>query len=134
MLAVACTGPALHVANPERHRVFVDGVATAARELPFRYYGTAVWDALPADDARGRAVWQTQPTRQHVELPAPVTPWLFPLDFPIELIARAVHGRPDVHTTVAVDAADHAKTLATWMLNLELAAVVQRAKAARATR
>ncbi|MFY9345952.1 MAG: hypothetical protein WAT39_25905, partial [Planctomycetota bacterium] len=49
VLTAACTGPALHVDNPQRHPVYVDGVATSAPSLPFRYYGTTRWDAVPAD-------------------------------------------------------------------------------------
>ena len=34
MLASSCTGPRLHIENPERHRVFVDGRLDASETLP----------------------------------------------------------------------------------------------------
>ena len=114
--AAACNtpGPRLRLENPERHAVFLDGrrVATerapdAARapdalpdgvaEVPFRYYGATRWDVLPTvseDDGVPR--FDRAPQSAVVALPPPANPWLFPLDFPLELIRRTWSGRRDV--------------------------------------
>ena len=95
----ACTGPATHIHNPDGHRVFVDGLETAKTELPFRYYGTSRWDATPVDKG-GRPDWNLLPASQAIDLPPPVTPWIFPLDLPLELAHRAFSGREDSNTTI----------------------------------
>lgn len=102
-LAAACTGPTLRVDNPDRHVVFLDGVQTRGGVKPFRYYGVTRWDALPADRGRGeraRADWTRAPTSEEVAIPPPASPWLFPFDLGIELVARVLHGRDDRTTTV----------------------------------
>ncbi len=130
-LAAACTGPSLHVDNPSRHDVFVDGVATPAAVVPFRYYGTFAIDTLPADRADGKPDWDHRATRALVPVPAPVSGWLFPLDFPLELADRLLHGRRDRTVPVAVDRA----AAAGEQLTAEaLAATAARAHAARVSR
>lgn len=99
-LLAGCTGPQLHLVAAGPDRVFVDGVETGATSLPFRYYGTTRWDALPAD-VDGFADFARQPGSATVPLPAPASGWLFPLDFPLELLSRAVYGRGD--TTVHLE-------------------------------
>jgi hypothetical protein len=133
----ACTGPRLHVDNPDRHRVLVDGVATAAPpplrlEVPFRYYGTTAVDTLPAAGADGRPDWGHRPRRTLVPIDAPASGWLFPLDFPIELAARALRGRGDVTVTATVDAAP--PPAEGELANAERGAVAERARAARIAR
>lgn len=129
----ACTGPSLRLDEPDGHPLFVDGRATAAGETAFRYYGTTVWDALPRD-VDGRADWSKRPTRGAVEVPPPAPPWLFPFDLPVELVARALHGRPDQTAAVRVaDAAPEPRGEAE-IVNLELAALAARARAARSSR
>jgi hypothetical protein len=127
---VACRGPRLHVHNPEGHLTFVDGVETKAASLPFRYYGTTRWDALPKDVDQGRGLrpdWSQRPTSWNVEVPWPASPLLFPLDLPLELASWLLGGRTDTTTTVSaapVSAADVPTA----------AALRERADAARALR
>ena len=132
-VATACTGPALHIDNPGQHTVFVDGRATTATSLPFRYYGTTRWDAVPAD-VGGRSDWRHQPKSQLVLMPVPVSAWIFPLDFPLELLARAANGRGDVTTQIAVDPAPGDRRTEDESANAEVAALAERAKAARIAR
>jgi hypothetical protein len=105
VLGAACTGPSLRVDNPGGHTVLVDGVRTNARELPFRYYGTTAVDALPAPRPDGRPDWEHQPTRGMVPIEPPASGWLFPLDLPLELLDRLLHGRDDRTAHVVVDSA-----------------------------
>lgn len=101
----ACSGPRLHLQNPEGHPTFVDGVRTEASTLPFRYYGTTRWDALPKDIDEGRGPrpdWQRRPTHQEVAVPWPASPLLFPLDLPLEFTSWLLGGQQDVTATVAV--------------------------------
>jgi hypothetical protein len=95
-LAAACTAPRTVLDNPAGHRVFVDGAAAGKPVLPFRYYGTSRWDALPADVEPGRPDWSLRVAGDSVQQPPPVSLWLFPLDFPLEAVRRAVMGREDV--------------------------------------
>jgi hypothetical protein len=137
LAAFACTGPKVHVENPHAHAVFVDGVATTATTLPFRYYGVSRWDALPADVALapGRRLepdWEHRPTSRAIPLPPPAPGWLFPLDFPLEIVLRALRGREDTTATVHVEPAGEA--VAPDLRNAEFAAVARRAKAARSAR
>ena len=100
--AAACTGPTTVIENSHDHRVFVDGAAVTATELPFRYYGESRWDALPKDLANGRPEWDLQPASGAIDLPPPASLWLFPVDLPIELLRRAVVGREDVTVRIAL--------------------------------
>jgi hypothetical protein len=87
-LAAACAGPSMTVtATPAEARVYVDGRHTGAGEvtLPNAYYGVhAVYAAPPllAGDLEPPK-WQAR--RQTVALAEPATPWIFPLDFVVEL-------------------------------------------------
>ncbi|MEO6596242.1 MAG: hypothetical protein ABIP94_15950 [Planctomycetota bacterium] len=103
LAAAACTGPSLHIDNPDAHRVFIDGVEQTTPELKFRYYGTTRWDAQPAPED-GRPDWSLQPASELVAVPEPASPWLFPLDFPLELLRRAVRGREDTTAAIALPA------------------------------
>ena len=129
ILGAACTGPHLRVENPGGHTVLVDGRVTAARELPFRYYGTTAIDALPAPRADGRPQWAQQPTRTMVPIEPPASGWLFPLDFPLELAARVLLGRDDRTAVARVEAAPAAPDS-----DAELRALAERAHAARIER
>lgn len=131
--AAACAGPQVHLANPDGHAVFVDGVATPAPTVPFRYYGTLQWDALPKD-AGERADWTRVPTRGAIELAPPAPAWLFPLDFFVEVADRALHGRVDRAAIVAADAATPDPRGETEIVNIELARLATRARAARSSR
>jgi len=98
-----CHGPELHLQNEAGHPTFVDGRACTDEVLPYRYYGTTRWDALPKVDLQdGIPTFDRLPDSGRVTIEAPSSPWLFPLDFPLELLARALHGRRDVTATVTV--------------------------------
>ncbi len=99
----ACSGPSLSVHADGPH--FVDGQRLERDALPFRYYGTAVVDALPRDDARGRPDWSRSPSRTLAPLPPPAPRWLFPFDLPIELLQRALSGADDRSVTATTEPA-----------------------------
>ena len=64
------------------------GYGKAKRRLP--YFGTASVSTAPAppDPAEAMPGPTVRGARQKVRMPAPVTPWAFPFDFPIEAILR----------------------------------------------
>ena len=130
----ACKGPALHLHNPEQHPVFVDGTAETRETLPFRYYGTTRWDALPRD-VDGEADWKRQPASQLVAIPPPASPLLFPLDLPLEFFDWLIHGKRSVSTTVTLppNAANSEQAPAEGD-RAALGALRQRAQAAREQR
>jgi hypothetical protein len=132
-LAGACTGPVLHLHNPDGHLVFIDGVATAQDALPFRYYGATRWDALPRD-RDGRADWDHLPSSGVVAMPAPVSPWLFPLDLPLELLARLADGRADATARIAVTARPADPRSEREFTSAEAVAIADRARSARVAR
>jgi hypothetical protein len=132
-LAGACTGPTLRLHNPEGHPVFVDGVATGSELLPFRYYGTTRWTSVPKDVDQ-RADWDHLPTTGLVELPAPASPWLFPLDLPLELLARLTSGRGDTTTEVTVHQKPPDPRSEAELALAELTALTERATRARTSR
>ncbi|MCK5941677.1 MAG: hypothetical protein KAI24_06900 [Planctomycetes bacterium] len=123
-------GPTLTIANPERERVYLDGrqvlhgregldpppEARAADqdaqdreralesvvELKFRYYGTTRWDVLPnVREDSGVPVFDELPNSAEVEITPPASPWLFPFDFPLEIVDRTLFGRRDREVVVA---------------------------------
>jgi len=111
-------GPQLTLENPEREQVFLDGrrILTGSEtrsedaapespdstaELPFRYYGATRWDVLPnvlLDN--GVPVFDEAPRSVEIEVEPPASPWLFPFDFPLEVLDRALNGRRDTKVTV----------------------------------
>ena len=97
----ACTGPELHVNNPDNHQVFLDGQQISNEIVPYRYYGTSRWETLPRLP-EGNAVpeFRLLPQSQTIEIPAPASSWLFPFDLPLELVFRAIDGRQDQTVTV----------------------------------
>lgn len=82
----SCTGPRLLVEDRGKHDVFLDGRRIYDDEIKFRYYGTTRWDALPAD-RDGALDWTLRPASQEVAITPPAPAWLFPLDFPLEMLA-----------------------------------------------
>ena len=133
LVAVGCKGPMLHVDNPDRHPTYVDGVATTAPSLPFRYYGTTRWDALPAD-RDGEADWTRQPASKLVTIEPPISPLLFPLDLPLQLVRWTFRGREDARTLVELPATPKEQLAENELANTELSALVERARTARVTR
>lgn len=133
VLASSCTGPQLHLDNPEQHRVFVDGRITWAESLPFRYYGVTRWDAIPAD-RDGEPDWNRRAASREVAIPPPAPPFLFPLDLPIELATWLLGGTGDTTTTIDVPRTDAQARNESDLGNAERAAITERALAARASR
>ena len=109
-LSTSCAGPTLQIDNSAQHAIFVDGRQEAGRELPFRYYGTTAVDALPADlpgtptqpDHPPRADLSQQPARQLVVTAPPASPWLFPLDLPLELMVWLWRGQPPAQAAITL--------------------------------
>jgi hypothetical protein len=128
-----CTGPGTHIDNPAGHVCFVDGRHETATDLPFRYYGTSRVDALPAD-TKGRPDWDRQPASQVVEHPAPASPWLFPLDFPIELVRRVWSGREDRTVVIELAPTPPEQRVLPEVRPTGLDAVEERARQARIAR
>jgi len=134
LFASACVGPRTEIDNPAGHRVFLDGTAVNDESVPFRYYGESRWDALPADRPGGDPDWSQQPSSQPILLPPPASPWLFPLDLPLETLRRVVYGREDVTARITL-----APTPANERIESEVAPtgqvdLVQRAVRARLAR
>jgi hypothetical protein len=97
----ACTGPKLHFVNPDRHALFVDGKTVPVPTIPFRYYGTTRLDVLPkVREVNGIPYFDHIPGSDKVVVEWPASPWLFPLDLPLEGIDRLIHGRRDLTITV----------------------------------
>ncbi len=119
--------------NPDGHVVFVDGARVPTPSLPFRYYGVARWDALPKDND-GRADWDHVPTSEPFVIRPPASPWLFPLDLPLELLARAASGRPDTTIEIAVRPRPADPRSEREFTNAESTAVAARAHDARIAR
>jgi hypothetical protein len=132
--AGACTGPTLQIENPDRHLAFRDGVTAPGKPMPFRYFGVTTIDAQPADDHRGRADWSRTPKRQTVAIPPPAPGWLFPLDLPIALVDRLLHGRGDRTVQAEVGTTPIIGATGNDAADAELAAIAARAQAARVTR
>jgi hypothetical protein len=128
----ACAGPSFHLDAPAAAQTFVDGRRSAPTIRPVPYYGTCVVDALPRlDGARARDFSHTH-SRTIVEFREPVTPWLFPLDWPLELLGR-VFSAPKVYA-VRAELADNPTPLAVGYLPSDLQEIRDRALAARAER
>ena len=114
--ACQSAGPTLTIENPSGHVVYIDGrqvldgrgeAAEADRELPFRYYGATRCDVIPRVAERdGVPIFDQRIHSIPVALPPPASPWLFPLDLPLEAIDRLFHGRRDVVITAVATPRD----------------------------
>ena len=145
-------GPTLTVRNPGKDRVFVDGrlvldgdapatlneeagenpLAADERELAFRYYGATRWDVLPnVSEDGGVPVFDRGPQSVAVELPPPASPWLFPLDFVLEVTDRLFYGPRDVTVTAT---ATEREPLQGTIPQQALGELSTRARAARSAR
>ena len=103
-IAASCTGPTFQV--DATGPAYLDGARTQTGvPMPFSYYGTKGIDALP-DDADTRPDWSLATSRTVVQVDAPVSPWLFPFDLPLELLLRPFEGAADRTVTVAPDRVD----------------------------
>jgi hypothetical protein len=137
LLPVACTGPVTHLHNPAGHRLFVDGIEVApapdGQRLPHTYYGTSRWDAAPAD-RDGEPDWSRQPASAAFVRPWPASPWLFPLDFPLEVAHRAVVGRGDQTVVIVLPPTPADLVVPAEVPPAGLGELVDRATAARVQR
>lgn len=134
----------MHLEQPAGQRVFVDGRVETRTELPFRYYGTTVLDALPGDaepagphtagGPRKRADFSLRPVRTLVELPPPAEPWLFPLDFPLEVVHWLRHGAPPTRAAVAAAPVPESERVLPGVRPAGIEQVNERARAARVSR
>lgn len=134
-------GPTLTVQNPGGHAVYVDGrqilaggseAAEADRELPFRYYGATRCDVIPRVAERdGVPIFDERIHSIQIALPPPASPWLFPLDLPLEAIDRLFHGRRDVVITAVATPRDR---LDGSIPQEQLGELSARARAARSAR
>jgi hypothetical protein len=96
----ACSGPALLVeAQPPEARIYVDGRERGAGRIALAptYYGTHRLAAVPPAPGPGPGSdhapeWRA--TEGSAPLPEPVSPWLFPLDFPLEILAGLWRAEP----------------------------------------
>ena len=85
----ACSSPRWHAeAAPETAELYVDGAALPRRtvDAPIPYYGVVDLAAVPTIDATaedGRTPLRA--ARGKLAIEPPVTPWIFPLDFVLEL-------------------------------------------------
>jgi hypothetical protein len=83
----ACRGPSVaFVAPQEQAGLYVDAqrLPAGVRSGPLPYYGTAAIDVVVPD---ADAMLPMRHGYETAELPEPVTPWLFPLDFVVELVS-----------------------------------------------
>lgn len=96
LLLVACAGPTLTVAPTEPASAhYVDGQRLEGPTMLLPYYGTAALDAFPIPGPGTSTELTWLPRRTVAEWPEPITPWLFPLDFPAECLWHLVRGRGD---------------------------------------
>lgn len=129
----SCTGPRLLVEDRGKHDVFLDGRRIYDDEVKFRYYGTTRWDALPAD-RDGALDWTLRPASQEVAITPPAPPWLFPLDFPLEMLVWTFGGGGDTTTRIVLPTTDAQRRAESELGNAQLAAMAERAVAARRSR
>jgi hypothetical protein len=102
LMATACAGPTLTLrAIPGDAVVYLDNRQVppeAPRVRPLPYYGTLRIEAEHRD---------RMPAARRITVAEPVTPWVFPFDFVIELIGR-LGGPSDVRVELPLPAADSA--------------------------
>ncbi len=85
-LATGCSAPELELrSSPEGTRIYLDGSYAGTdelrRELP--YYGSMAIDGLPPRQEPGGPAYAG--FRHVLRIDPPANPWLFPLDFLIEI-------------------------------------------------
>ncbi len=126
LACASCKGPQLHFINPDEHHIFVDGRRVRAnkidldktpeevpeevpdeagdanfRSLGFRYYGTSRIDTVPlVREEHGVPQFEHVPSSEQIVISEPWSPWLFPIDFPLEVLGRAFLGRGDQTVTI----------------------------------
>lgn len=136
-ITASCTGPQLQIANPRLDDLYVDGRALPALELgtlPFRYYGSVQWHALPRDDDESMPDFRRLPAAGEVQIVPPVSAWLFPIDLPLELAHRLFFAPNDQTLVVELPERDDQDVAALEITADELGSLRQRAEAARTQR
>ncbi len=100
-ILTGCAGPSLEVAtDPADAELFVDGRQAAdGKPLPFRYYGGILLEVEPLMKDGELLHLGLQRT---VSVNEPVTPWVFPLDFALELMLRPFTGADDQSVTLGL--------------------------------
>ena len=135
LATTACRGPNL-VLNVDTQpvRLAADGgiQPVAPIVLPFRYYGVTELQAWPTDEAAGRFAKARRV--QHVEVLEPVTPWIFPFDFPAECLIRLFGGEGMDDQTVLVSLPDNPVRVVERVVPPETEGVRARSAAARIAR
>jgi len=131
-MGTACEGPSVDLTAPADTLVLVDGRATAPGSLPFDHYGTRTLDAVPLAAEGTLAEFARVPARTTVTLEEPVTPWIYPLDLPVEFVLRWAKGTEQAQWQAA-DAANP-QPVAPGKQPADLDGLRQRAMAARSAR
>ena len=100
-ILTSCAAPSLTVAtDPADAELFVDGrLAADGEPLPFRYYGRILIQLEPPMEDGELRLLGLQRT---VSVNEPVTPWVFPLDFALELMLRPFTGPGDQSVTLGL--------------------------------
>jgi hypothetical protein len=131
----ACTGPQLRIENPDDHLVFVDGQRTTNESMPFRYYGTSRWATLPRiPEVNGVPEFDRNPHSETVAITAPSSPWLFPLDFPLEAMRWIFFGQEEQSVTVSAPKKTSEQRVGQQIAGEKLSQLSARARQARITR
>ena len=130
-LGAACGGPSLTVTtDPGDAVLLVDGRVTPEPEIPFRYYGDMELQAVPApldpDD------WERAGTSRIVTVSEPVTPWVFPFDFLVEVIQVPFGG--SAHQEVTLTLPDNPGRVGTGLEPAGAGDVLSRSQRARTGR
>ena len=81
-----------------------------------------------------RPDWTMQTASQPIELPAPVSPWVFPLDLPLELLRWALVGQDDFTAEISLPATAEQDLPTPEIRPVELDQVAARARQARTLR
>ena len=105
-IAGACTAPTLDVsARPDDARVVVDGRQRDAEAFPADapYYGT--YDLLAVEPLRAPGPDEPQPgtVRSRLTIDEPFSPWLFPVDFVLEVITQDWTATPRHATRLEIE-------------------------------
>jgi hypothetical protein len=133
--STSCAGPQLHINNPGEHHVLIDGKRTDAESLPFRYYGTTRWATLPRiPKTNGVPDFDRNPHSETVEIAAPSSPWLFPFDFPLEVMHWMFLGQADQVVTVTSPKKPPEQRIGQQIAGEKLSQLSTRARQARIAR
>jgi len=135
LATTACEGPQLHVHNPDDHAVFLDGKRVYDETVEFRFYGTSRFDTLPLiAEEHGVPRFEHTPSSEQIDIPQPFSPWLFPLDFPLEVIDRMFAGRRDQTVTIVAKEKPLEERITVEIPQEELGRLSARGRQARVTR